>query len=90
MKTHIHSISRFTISRYLCGSIFVTILLSASLACWLLVNSYHDFDNAKERTKFFHVVNQFILALNLYGRERGFANELIFSDQQISRLHGKL
>lgn len=82
MKTHIHSISRFAISRYLWGSILVTVFFSASLACWLLINSYHDFNNAREQTKFFHVVNQFVLALNIYGHERGFAHELIFADQK--------
>lgn len=80
MKANTHSISRFTISRYLWGSVLVTVLFSTLLACWLLISSYHVFDNARDRTKVFQTVNQFILALNLYGRERGFSNELIFAN----------
>ncbi|MFV0574829.1 MAG: diguanylate cyclase domain-containing protein [Vibrio sp.] len=62
----------------LLGLILVS-LISTFLSVWLLMVSYHDYQNAKIKNTQFTQINSMISALGAIGRERGFANEVIFA-----------
>ena len=83
MKTNINTIANFTVSRYLWTAALITSILSTFLAVWLLIGSYQDFSHTKIRNDDFHEISRLVTALNIYARERGYANELIFSDASL-------
>lgn len=85
MKTNINTIANFTVSRYLWTAALITSTLSTFLAVWLLIGSYQDFSNTKIRNDDFHEISRLVTALNIYARERGYANELIFSDASLKQ-----
>lgn len=85
MKTNINTIANFTVSRYLWTAALITSALSTFLAVWLLIGSYQDFSNTKIRNDDFHEISRLVTALNIYARERGYANELIFSDASLKQ-----